>query len=179
MRQPGEPEHLRCRAGYALLRLAGRTPFAAMLSTSMFAPGLTRRPRAPVRVLLVDDHVVFRAGLRALLERQAGVAVVDEAGRGDEAVERVRTVRPDVVLMDLAMPGQGGLEATRRFVDKAGPVEDLTRAIRTVMQGRRFLGADAARVVVLQRYLRARQVADAPKKRWGTSEGGRGEGAHP
>ena len=177
----------------------------------MFTSGLTRRSRAPVRVLLVDDHVVFRAGLRALLERQAGVAVVDEAGRGDEAVERVRTVRPDVVLMDLAMPGQGGLEATRRivglgtgarvliltglpqeqqlldvleagargFVDKAGPVDDLTRAIRTVMQGRRFLGADAARVVVLQRYLRERQVANAPKKRWGTSEGGRGEGAHP
>jgi DNA-binding NarL/FixJ family response regulator len=182
-----------------------------MAITSMFTSGLTRRPRAPVRVLLVDDHVVFRAGLRALLEKQAGIAVVDEAGRGDEAVERVRTVRPDVVLMDLAMPGQGGLEATRRivalgmgakvliltglpqeqqlldvlevgahgFVDKAGPVEDLTRAIRTVMQGRRFLGADAARVVVLQRYLRERQVADAPKQRWGTSEGGRGEGANP
>src|SRR5439155_8153984 len=52
------------------------------------------------------------------------------------------------------------------------PVEDLTRAIRTVMQGRRFLGADAARVVVLQRYLRERRVAGVPRKRWGKSEGG-------
>ena len=177
----------------------------------MFAPGHTRPPRAPIRLMLVDDHAVFRAGLRALLEKQPGVAVVEEAGRGDEAVERVRAVRPDVVLMDLAMPGQGGLEATRRivamgtgvrvlvltglpqeqqlldvleagargFVDKAGPVEDLTRAIRTVMRGRRFLGADAARMVVLQRYLRERQVASVPGKRWGTSEGGRGESANP
>ena len=183
----------------------------------MFAAGHTRPPRAPrpsrapIRLMLVDDHVVFRAGLRALLEKQPGLAVVEEAGRGDEAVARVRAARPDVVLMDLAMPGQGGLEATRRivalgtgarvlvltglpqeqqlldvleagahgFVDKAGPVEDLTRAIRTVMQGRRFLGTDAARVVVLQRYLRERQVADVARKRWGKGEGGKGEGVSP
>src|SRR5204862_541130 len=65
------------------------------------------------------------------------------------------------------------------FVGKAGPVEDLTRAIRTVMQGRRFLGADAARVVVLQRYLRERRVAGVPRKRWGKGEGGKGEGVSP
>src|SRR5256886_11650219 len=100
----------------------GRTRFRGPVNKSVSAAGHTRPPRAPrpsrapIRLMLVDDHVVFRAGLRALLEKQRGVSVVDEAGRGDEAVERVRAVRPDVVLMDLAMPGQGGLEATRRIV---------------------------------------------------------------
>src|SRR5256885_6702635 len=85
----------------------------------MFAAGHTRPPRAPrpsrapIRLMLVDDHVVFRAGLRALLEKQPGLAVVEEAGRGDEAVARVRAARPDVALMDLAMPGPGGPAATR------------------------------------------------------------------
>src|SRR2546430_14422356 len=82
----------------------------------MFAIGHTRRSRAPIRLMLVDDPVVFRAGLRALLEKQRGATVVDEAGRGDDAVERVRAVRPDVVLMDLATTGKEGLEATRRTV---------------------------------------------------------------
>src|SRR5207245_6767035 len=150
------------------LHAAGFTHLAATANSSTSPPRHTRPPRAPIRLMLVDDHAVFRAGLRALLEKQPGVAVVEEAGRGDEAVERVRAVRPDVVLMDLAMPGQGGLEATRRIValgtgtrvliltglpqeqqlldvleagahgsvDKAGRAEGLTRAIRTVMQGR-------------------------------------------
>ncbi len=68
----------------------------------------------PIRVLLADDHTVLRAGLRALLDREPDMRVVGEAATGEEAVERVEELRPDVVVMDLSMPGGGGLEATRR-----------------------------------------------------------------
>ena len=69
---------------------------------------------APIRVLLVDDHAVMRAGLRALLAAEPEMQVVGEASTGEEGVERALELRPDVVLMDLSMPGCGGLEATRR-----------------------------------------------------------------
>jgi two-component system response regulator NreC len=68
----------------------------------------------PIRVLLADDHTVLRAGLRALLDREPDMQVVGEAATGEEAVERVEALRPDVVVMDLSMPGAGGLEATRQ-----------------------------------------------------------------
>jgi two-component system response regulator NreC len=67
------------------------------------------------RVLLVDDHAMFRAGIKALLQADGRVEVVGEASTGDEAVDRVRELKPDVVVMDLAMPGSNGLEATRRI----------------------------------------------------------------
>jgi two-component system, NarL family, response regulator NreC len=70
---------------------------------------------AEVRVLLADDHTIFRAGLKALLDVEMGIEVVGEASSGDEAVERVRELKPDIVVMDLSMPGSGGLEATRRI----------------------------------------------------------------
>jgi len=72
--------------------------------------------RQEIRVLLADDHAVLRAGLRALLEKEPGLVVVGEAGSGSEAVAMAKTTRPHVVLMDLAMPGKGGIEATRRVV---------------------------------------------------------------
>jgi two-component system response regulator NreC len=71
--------------------------------------------RDPTTILLVDDHAMFRAGMRALLETEPGIQVVGEAGRGEEAVERVRELEPDIVIMDLSMPGANGLEATRRI----------------------------------------------------------------
>lgn len=67
------------------------------------------------RILLVDDHAMFRAGIRALLEAEGRLQVVGEASSGDEAVDRVRELKPDVVVMDLSMPGSNGLEATRRI----------------------------------------------------------------
>ena len=69
-----------------------------------------------IRVVLADDHVVLRAGLRALLEGEMGIEVVGEASTGDEAVDLVRELQPTIVVMDLSMPGSGGLEATRRIV---------------------------------------------------------------
>lgn len=68
-----------------------------------------------IRVLLADDHAILRAGLRALLETEADMEVVGEAATGDEAIELARALRPNVVVMDLSMPGLGGLDATRRI----------------------------------------------------------------
>lgn len=72
--------------------------------------------RRPIKIVLADDHTVLRAGLHALLEKQHDLCVVGEAGTGSEAVALVKSTRPHVVLMDLAMPGNGGIEATRRIV---------------------------------------------------------------
>jgi two-component system response regulator NreC len=73
-----------------------------------------------IRVLLVDDHAVLRSGLEALLGLEPDLEVVGKAGTGEEAIERVRAVRPDVVVMDLGMPGMGGLEATRQIAASGG-----------------------------------------------------------
>ena len=65
-----------------------------------------------IKVLIVDDHALFREGLRALLALYPDIEVVGEAADGRDAIEKVRQLSPDVVLMDIAMPGLGGLEAT-------------------------------------------------------------------
>jgi DNA-binding NarL/FixJ family response regulator len=71
-----------------------------------------------IRVLLVDDHAVLRDGLRALLNMHDDIEVVAVAGDGREAIDLVRHYAPDVVVMDMAMPGMEGLEATRRIVEE-------------------------------------------------------------
>ena len=66
-----------------------------------------------VRVLIVDDHDIVRAGIRMLLDAQPDMAVVGEASDGKEAIEMAGSMKPDVVLMDISMPGTTGIEATR------------------------------------------------------------------
>jgi two-component system response regulator NreC len=68
-----------------------------------------------VRVLLADDHVVMRTGVATLLNAEPDLRVVAQVSTGEDAVEQARLLRPDVVVMDLDMPGIGGLEATRRM----------------------------------------------------------------
>nr|WP_181705195.1 response regulator transcription factor [Chthonobacter rhizosphaerae] len=132
-----------------------------------------------IRILLVDDHPIVREGYRRLLGRQPGMSVVAEAGDGEAAVDAFAAFAPDIVLMDLSMPGSGGLAAVqamlardpdariivvsmhqgaifaqramaagaRGFVSKSSPPEELVRAIKIVMAGRRVLSSDMAQEV--------------------------------
>jgi DNA-binding NarL/FixJ family response regulator len=69
-----------------------------------------------LRILVVDDHEVVRSLLRHVLEAESGWEVCGEASNGDEAVERSRTLHPDIVVMDAVMPGRNGFDATREIV---------------------------------------------------------------
>ena len=71
-----------------------------------------------IRVVVADDHPIVRDGLRALIEASPGIDLLGEATTGDEAIDLAREVRPDVVLMDIAMPGRNGIEATREIAAK-------------------------------------------------------------
>jgi len=71
--------------------------------------------RDRIRILLADDHAVLRAGLRALLSREPDMEVVGEAASGSEALRKVEELQPDIVLMDITMPGMEGLEATAQI----------------------------------------------------------------
>jgi len=72
-------------------------------------------PEPTIRIVIADDHPIMREGLRRLLDAQPPFQVVGQAADGEEAVSRVRDLRPDVLLLDLAMPRAGGLEALRRI----------------------------------------------------------------
>lgn len=81
-----------------------------------------------IKVLIVDDHAVVRAGLRMLIESDPELVIVGECENGAEAIERVGDLEPDVVLMDVTMPVMDGIEATRRINDSDGapPILALT-----------------------------------------------------
>ena len=74
----------------------------------------------PIRILICDDHVLFSEGIKAILRGESGIEVIGEVRDGRQAVEKVKELRPDVVLMDIAMPDLSGFEATRR-VHEADP----------------------------------------------------------
>jgi two-component system, NarL family, response regulator NreC len=69
----------------------------------------------PLRVLLADDHVVVRQGLKRLIEEQPDIVVVGEAGDGAETIQRAQELKPDVIVMDISMPGMNGLVATKKL----------------------------------------------------------------
>jgi two-component system invasion response regulator UvrY len=134
-----------------------------------------------IRLLLVDDHALVREGLKRLLDDLSGIEVVGEAASGEEAMSQARALQPDVILMDVSMPGIGGLEATRKllrinhnfkiigvsvhvegpfpalmlevgaagYLTKGCGLEEMMRAIRRVMTGERYVGADVAQQMVL------------------------------
>ncbi|MFW6012368.1 MAG: response regulator [bacterium] len=78
-----------------------------------------------IRVLLADDHTLFRSGVRRVLHAEADLEVVGETGRGQEILGLVKDSRPDVVLLDVSMPGRGGLETLEELKDRHGDVKVL------------------------------------------------------
>ncbi|MDD2833949.1 MAG: response regulator transcription factor [Methylotenera sp.] len=100
----------------------------------------------PIRVLIIDDHTLFRSGIKLLLERQAGFEVVGEAGEGLEGVKRAKQLKPDVVLLDLHMPIMSGLEVTSLLQEEvpsaqiimltvSEDADDLLEALRAGARG--------------------------------------------
>lgn len=95
------------------------------------------RVRETIDVMLADDHPVFRAGARLLLECEPDIRVVAEAGTGTEAVERALAVRPRVVVLDAAMPRFGGIEAARRIASEAPEIRILVLVMHAVEECKR------------------------------------------
>ncbi len=87
-----------------------------------------------IRVLLADDHLILREGIRSLLGKVPDIEVVGEAGEGGETVTKVEQLVPDVVLMDITMPGMSGLEATRQIKQKYPQVKVLILTIHATNQ---------------------------------------------
>lgn len=112
----------------------------------------------PLRVLLVDDHPMVRRGLRALLDSRPEADVVGEADSGEQAVQLARELTPDVVVMDLAMPGIGGVEATRHITTERPGTgvlvltmhtddDSVFAAMRAGARGYLVKGADSPEVI--------------------------------
>ena len=126
-------------------------------------------PASTIRVLIADDHAAFRGGLRALLATAADIEVVGEAASGVDAVAEAERLQPDVVLMDVNMPGIDGVEATRRIVDASPHVavlvltmhDDDETVFEAVRAGARGYLLKGAQRVELVRAIRAVAAGEA------------------
>ncbi len=114
----------------------------------------------PLRVLLVDDHILFRTGVKAVLTSRAGVEVVAEAGDGLEAVALAREKMPDVILMDITMPRCDGLEATRR-IKREMPYVKVFMLTVSEEDGHLFEAIKSGAQGYLIKDLKAHQLLDA------------------
>ena len=112
----------------------------------------------PIRIIVADDHRFFRDGIRLLLDAMPDTEVVGEAGTGEEAIALAETLQPDVILMDLNMPGVGGIEAARRIVTTSPHVgvlvvtmyeddDSVFAAMRAGARGYLLKGADEAELL--------------------------------
>ncbi|MGR0218529.1 response regulator [Agromyces sp. ZXT2-6] len=97
----------------------------------MTAGGAARAPGSAIRVLVVDDQALVRAGFRTILDSEEGITVVGEAADGEDAMDAAASLRPDVICMDVQMPGTDGLEATRRILDAASPTPPAVLVLTT------------------------------------------------
>lgn len=116
-----------------------------------------------IRVLIADDHALVRQALTLALQSTGDIRVVAQAASGEEARQRVREQQPDVVLMDLSMPGMGGVEATRRLRDVRPPVRVL--GLSQFVKGpyvQRFLQAGGTGYV--SKYAAAEQLVQAVRR---------------
>src|SRR6266852_1315796 len=109
------PSRERTRGGYTNFNnLSGQRAMAGMIEDSIQHQDSNDQEQSHIiRVLLADDHALVREGTRRLLETENDVEVVAEAASGEEAVEATKRLHPDIAIMDIAMPGMGGIEATR------------------------------------------------------------------
>jgi DNA-binding NarL/FixJ family response regulator len=125
-------------------------------------------------VLVVDDHAVFRYGMRAMLANAEGLEVVGEAATGEEALEKTSEVRPDIVLMNIQMSGMNGIEATRRIVQANpevnvvvvtmfGDDDSVFSAMRAGARGYVLKGADGEEVMKVLRAVAEGEAHFRPK----------------
>ncbi|WP_327125401.1 response regulator [Nitrincola sp. A-D6] len=89
-----------------------------------------------IKVLLVDDHILVLEGLKARLNQEVGITVVGQASDGQEALEMLKTLEPDVVMMDVSMPNMNGIETTKVFQDK---YPDLKVLILSMHDNREYI----------------------------------------
>ncbi|TAN75423.1 MAG: response regulator transcription factor [Gallionella sp.] len=124
----------------------------------------------PIRILIVDDHTLFRSGIKLVLQRHEGFEVVGEAGDGLEGVKRAKQLKPDVVLLDLHMPGTSGLEALGMLAEDvpeahvvmltvSEDAEDLLETLRAGARGYLLKNIDTEFLLVsIQRAARGESV---------------------